>query len=229
MVPGPLRHLLFLSPHCDDAVLACGCVLESHPGSVVATVCAGRPRTGDAVTEWDAAAGFGPHDDVMAARRAEDLAALSLLGASPVWLDFRDRQYEPAHEPRDLQRAIDGLVRAIRPHALFIPLGLFHSDHRAVHDAAVKVSLVHRSLASFLYEDALYRRIPGLVEQRLTALADAGFSVTPVSFPSRDPSERKMQAVQRYRSQLCALTTRGRPGYLDAVSPERYWRMTRAV
>jgi LmbE family N-acetylglucosaminyl deacetylase len=229
MVPGPLRHLLFLSPHCDDVVFACGGVLESHPGSVVATVCAGRPGTVSAVTEWDAAAGFGPHDDVMAERRAEDLAALSLLGAWPLWLDFLDHQYQPAHEPRDLQRAIDALVRAIRPHALFIPLGLFHSDHRAVHEAALQVSLVHRSLASFLYEDALYRRIPGLVDQRLTALAEAGFSMTPVSFPSRDPSERKMQAIRRYRSQLRALTTRGRPGYLDAVSPERYWRLTCAL
>jgi hypothetical protein len=74
MLPAPLSNLLVLSPHCDDAVLACGEMLEAHPGSVVATVFAGCPPAGAPLTEWDRAAGFQAGDDVMNARRAEDLA-----------------------------------------------------------------------------------------------------------------------------------------------------------
>ena len=55
----------------------CGQLLFSHPGSVVITALAGPPASYETVTGWDAAAGFRPGDDVIAARRAEDRAALA--------------------------------------------------------------------------------------------------------------------------------------------------------
>src|SRR5689334_10074107 len=85
--------VVVISPHLDDAVFGCGQLLALHPGSVVSTALAGRPPSYATVTGWDAAAGFRPGDDVIAARRAEDRAALQILDARPVWLDFTDDQY----------------------------------------------------------------------------------------------------------------------------------------
>lgn len=223
MAQGELNPVLVLSPHCDDAVFACGQMLEAHPGSLVATVCAGRPPAGAPLTEWDRAAGFGPADDVMGMRREEDRAALGLLGAAPLWMDFRDSQYGPTHSAADLQDAIGRVIRLVRPAAVFVPMGLFHSDHRSVHEAAILVAERHRDCRWFLYEDALYRRIPGLVDERLRLVTEAGFLLTPVSFPVRTSCGRKAEAVHCYRSQLRALSTKGRPGHEDALAAERYW------
>ncbi|HEU4684763.1 MAG TPA: PIG-L family deacetylase [Nitrospira sp.] len=227
MLPGTLRDLLVLSPHCDDAVFACGRLLESHPGAVVATIFAGSPGVGNPRTEWDCAAGFGPQDDVMAVRRAEDRAALRLLGARPLWLGFLDDQYRPRHRLEEVRQAVACLVRDLQPSAVFLPLGLFHADHRAVHEAARQSSAMYPKPGWFVYEDALYRRIPGLVEERLREVDRAGWFLSPTSFPTCHRSERKMQAVRCYQSQLRALGTKGRPGYVDALSPERYWRLLR--
>ena len=58
------------------------------------TAFAGRPaRYPDDATSWDARADFEAGDDVVAARRREDEAALAALAARPTWLDFPDPQY----------------------------------------------------------------------------------------------------------------------------------------
>ena len=226
MLPAPLSRLLILSPHCDDAVFACGDVLESHPGSVVATVFAGRPPADRPLTVWDSAAGFRAGDDVMGTRQAEDRAALSQLGATPLWLDFLDSQYIPHHTDADLDEALERLIRVLEPAALFVPLGLFHSDHRAVHEAAMRVASGHRTRTWFLYEDVNYRRIPGLTVQRLHSLEAGETAIEPVSFSVRTASLRKARAVDCYRSQLRALSSKGRPGHLDAFAAEHYWRLS---
>jgi LmbE family N-acetylglucosaminyl deacetylase len=51
MAPGPFQRLLVVSPHCDDAVLSCGSLLETHPGSAVVTVFAGTQPAGQPLTE----------------------------------------------------------------------------------------------------------------------------------------------------------------------------------
>jgi LmbE family N-acetylglucosaminyl deacetylase len=89
-------RLIVVSPHLDDAVLGCGHLLAQRPGAVVITVFAGRPPRRERVTPWDAAAGFGPGDDVVGARRMEDRRALGALGARPLWLPFLDAQYGPS-------------------------------------------------------------------------------------------------------------------------------------
>ncbi len=225
MVPGFLCNVLFLSPHCDDVVLSCGQLLETCPGSIVATIFAGSPAAGAPITEWDLAGGFRPGDDVMNMRRAEDAAALTLLGGVPLWLNFHDRQYGPPHSPSELQAAVTGLIESLQPAVVFIPLGLFHSDHISVHEAALRAAPAQRGRAWFLYEDAIYRRLPGLVEERVRLIKEKGIDLEPISFPVRCPSERKMQAVECYRSQVRALSTKGRPGHRDALAPEQYWRV----
>src|SRR5690242_7567872 len=132
-----MGDVLVVSPHCDDAVFACGDYLATHPGAIVVTVFAGRPPAGSALTAWDAAAGFRSADEVIAARRAEDRAALALLGAVPIWMEFRDAQYGPSPSPDDLVRALGALLATLRPRTLVLPLGLFHSDHDLAHRATL--------------------------------------------------------------------------------------------
>jgi LmbE family N-acetylglucosaminyl deacetylase len=218
--------VLVVSPHCDDAVFACGDFLATHPGAVVLTVFAGRPAPGSALTDWDAAAGFRAADEVIAARRAEDRAALDLLGAVPLWMDFRDAQYGPSPTPNDLIQAIGPLLETLRPRTLVLPLGLFHSDHDLAHRATLALAKPVRGRAVFWYEDAIYRRLPGLVAERVRTLVRSGFPVRR-SAPVRagGASSRKRWAVRCYRSQLRALDGPGRPGIADAFHEEALWRL----
>jgi len=213
-----------LSPHCDDAVLGAGELLASRPGSIVVTIFAGRPPAGAPLTEWDAAAGFTDGDDVMAARRAEDRAALSLLAARPCWLQFRDAQYGGPLGADAIVGDVAAAIKAWRPATVAIPLGLFHDDHRTTHEAGLRVARRRPDLEWLLYADALYRGITGAVESRTAALAAAGFTLTPLP-PATGHASLKRRAVGCYRSQLRALATPGRPGTADALQPERYWRL----
>lgn len=226
-----------VSPHLDDGVFACGALLASRPGSVVVTALAGGPGAGgrrggglvsgwEHVTPWDAACGFGPGDDVIAARRAEDREALSILGAAPVWLDFPDAQYGPSPPPELLREALARAIEPLRPEAVFVPLGLFHSDHVLVSVAAL--GLVHERPAHepYAYEDAMYRRLDGLTEGALARIRSLGVEPSPVDIPAPpDCLARKRRAVQCYRSQLRGLATAGRLGHEDAFAPERFWRL----
>jgi LmbE family N-acetylglucosaminyl deacetylase len=226
MLPARLCNILVLSPHCDDAVFACGALLESHPRTLVATIFAGRPPADFPLTEWDQAAGFGPRDDIMGMRRAEDREALTTLGAIPLWLDFLDSQYRPRHTADDLGEAVEQLLCLCRPSAVVAPLGLFHDDHRAVHQAALRTARRHAAPIWFLYEDANYRLIPGLTARRLSELTAEGWALHDASFPTRPDASRKKDAVHAYASQLRALASKGRPGHSDALAAERYWRIT---
>ena len=98
--------MLVISPHLDDAVLSCGALLAAHRGAVVATVFAGVPRDPRQRTEWDARSGFADAAEALAARRAEDAAALAELGAAPRWLDFRDDQYGDPERVDELAAAL---------------------------------------------------------------------------------------------------------------------------
>lgn len=215
---------LFVSPHLDDAVFACGQWIASSPSSIVVTIFAGAPPADAVLTAWDAECGFGDGDDVVAARRAEDRAALALLGATPIWLDFRDDQYG---EPRTAQTIADTLASVIGPEraaAIHFPLGLFHRDHLRASDACAMLVDRVTAHAFHVYEDALYRRIAGAVDERRNALRERGLDLVRCT-PSLacDAQSRKREAVACYRSQLRALRTREAHGDLDA--PEAHWRV----
>lgn len=221
MPPRPL----FLSPHLDDAVFACGRLLASLPHATVATVFAGRPET-PVVTEWDRASGFAPGDDVIGARRDEDRRALGLLGARPLWLDFRDSQYAAPPSAAALARSLHALLEAGDPGAVFFPLGLFHADHRLTREAGLLLMARHPRRQWFAYADALYRRIDGLAQAALAELQRRGFAPAARGFDEAPGADaRKAAAVACYRSQLRALATPGRPGHADLVAPEEYWRV----
>jgi LmbE family N-acetylglucosaminyl deacetylase len=214
-----------VSPHCDDAVLGCGELLAGHPGAGVVTVFAASPPSDAPLTPWDEAAGFQAGDAVMEARREEDRAALAVLGASPVWLEFRDAQYGPSPAPEDIARALEPALGR-RPGAVFIPLGLVHPDHQLAHAASLLVVRRRPELAWFAYEDAIYRRSArDLVGERIHELAAAGFAPTRASLDLGSAAGRKRVAIECYRSQLRALASPIGPGYDDAFAPEGYWRL----
>ena len=230
------RPVLVVSPHLDDAVLGCGQLLALSPGSVVVTVFAGSPPAGDHLTEWDAAAGFQLGDDPMARRREEDRAALGVLDARPVWLDFLDAQYQSSPTVEEIAARLEPLVRECETQRVLIPLGLFHSDHHLTHAACLAVArrypdlnTVDRSdfdIGWIAYEEPSYRHVLGLVEERFEALRNAGVTATCVASTDGELGmAQKRRALAQYRSQLRALSTPGRPGYANAYEPERYWAL----
>lgn len=222
----PRCPVLVLSPHLDDAVFACGRLLASVPSATVATIFAGRPPPDIPLTEWDRASGFHSGDDVIGARRNEDRAALGLLGATPLWLDFRDRQYGLPPESDEVAERLERVLDERHPEMVFFPLGLFHSDHHLTYDAALLLLGRHPELEWVAYEDRLYRRLQGLGEEKIGHLRRIGLAPQPIRFPElADASDRKSRAVAQYRSQLRALATPGRPGHQDVFGTEAYWRL----
>ena len=141
--PDELVRTVIVSPHLDDAVLGCGRFMAAHPDVTVLTVYAGRPaRYPEPMTHWDTISGFRPGDDVLAARRAEDVAALAELGATPRWLDFVEHQYLDRASWVGPDQTVDTLaaeLRALDPTAVLVPFGLANPDHGATHDAAMVV------------------------------------------------------------------------------------------
>ena len=225
MPPAHDCPLAVISPHLDDAVFSCGRLLAAHPGARVVTVFAGRPPPTQALREWDAAAGFAPGEDMIGARRAEDAAALAVLGAEPIWMDFRDAQYDDPPDPDALADGLEAALRALGAGAVFVPLGLFHSDHLLAHAAGVRALRCHPEWPAYLYADAIYRRYDDLLARRLAELSAAGYALTAASPPQSADLERKRRAVDCYASQLRALDTPGRPGVADLWEPEHYWRV----
>lgn len=217
------QPVIVVSPHLDDAVFGCGQLLAARPGSVVVTVFAGAPPSYETVTEWDALAGFRPGDDVMAARREEDARALAILNAHPIWLEFRDSQYQCSPTAPEIADALERAIGESDLRAVFIPLGLFHSDHHLAHAAALDVLRRRPDLAWFAYEEAMYRTIPNLVAERITALGQAGIGAKRAGESSPCGHAAKERAIACYASQLRALAAPKKPGYEDAREAERYW------
>ncbi|SAK90101.1 LmbE family protein [Caballeronia temeraria] len=221
-------RLLVISPHLDDAVFSCGAALAASPGAVVCTVFAGAPRD-ERVTEWDTQCGFADARDAMRTRRAEDAAALEVLGARAVHLHFLDAQYmeDDANTPAYIAASLLDVIHHHACDVVFIPLGLFHSDHALVHEASCIACVSDTSVTCIAYEDCLYRCMNGLVQRRIAELASQGIEATPLLEPVDAGTfqrcfETKQRAVQRYASQLRAF---GPHGYDDVLALERFWTL----
>lgn len=228
--PGSFGRALFISPHLDDAAFACGELIARLPEALVATVFAGEPAAAGTLTEWDRAAGFGSSHEALAGRREEDREAIGQLGAWPIWLNLNDAQYGPSPAVADVAQALRRLLVQCEPEAVFFPLGLFHGDHRLARRAAAMLARACSGCDWFVYEDALYRNLPGESERGRQALRRDGIGLAPFVFapPDAGAVARKRRAVACYRSQLRALGTPGRLGTGDLAAPETYWQALRA-
>jgi LmbE family N-acetylglucosaminyl deacetylase len=218
-------RILVVSPHLDDAVLSCGLLLAAHPDAVVCTIFTAPPDV-NMSTDWDRDSGFADAFEAMRVRKWEDARALGTLGVSPIHLPFRDAQYlaSPSHDA--LVVALKETVSKVKPAILAIPCGLFHSDHTMVADACLALMHPVENIAVLAYEDVPYRRIPGVLQDRLRALLERGVVAEPTDFTTTEMDARhhdlKLAALDKYQSQLRAFGPEGRVG-LD--SPERYWRL----
>ena len=213
--------LVAISPHLDDVALGCADLVAASGGAVVVTVTAGRPGL-HPLTAWDRQCGFGPDDDVVGARRAEDEAALAELGACPLWLDFLDHQYGPPPAHRQLVESLGGVVADQEATVVASPLGLFHEDHVMTAAACISAARQSRVARWLLYEDAIYRAVDGRAAAALGVLETSGWELDEVTVPPA--GERKRRAITLYTSQVRGLATQ----LDDAYLPERYWELRRA-
>lgn len=230
--PSELERIVVLSPHFDDAAMGAGQMLIRHAEAetTVVTVLGGRPPVyPDPPSPWDALGGFRSGDDVVGVRREEERAAMAVLGAEPLWLDFPDHQYlAEADRPKaqDVAPVLEEAIADKRPTAVFVPMGLANPDHVMTHDAALMVRASHQDWAWFAYEDHGYKHIPGLLAWRVSKLFRSGLWPTPALVPVAADLERKRKAIWCYASQIApleqdhALTER-----LDANVPEQFWRL----
>jgi LmbE family N-acetylglucosaminyl deacetylase len=234
VAPEELRRIVVVSPHLDDAVLGCSTLMAAHPGVTVVTVFAGRPAEYPSpMQHWDSLCGFVDGDEVHVARRAEDAAALALLDATPVWLDFVEHSYLERADwvrPDAVVDTLDERLRALEPTAVFAPFGLANPDHDCTHDAAMLVRdrFLERAddAAWFCYEDTGYKHIPGLLAWRVARLFRRGVWPTPAAVPVDTNRDLKAAAVACYPSQLLALEAEWAiAGKLDAPAPEQFWRL----
>ncbi len=230
VAPATLARLVVVSPHFDDAAMGAGHLIASYPGTTVITVMGGRPPAyPDEPSDWDAAGGFGTGDDVVGVRREEDRAAMTILGAEAVWLDFSDHQYlVPAERPTPerVAPALEAALVDAAPSAVFFPMGLANPDHVVTHEASLLVRRRHEEIAWFCYEDHGYKHIPGLLSWRVARLLRSRPWATPAIVPHTADEDLKRRAIWCYRSQIAplerehALTAR-----MEGRVPEQFWRL----
>jgi LmbE family N-acetylglucosaminyl deacetylase len=228
LAPGVLDRIVVVQPHFDDAALGAAYVLAEHPGSAVVTVCAGKPDAyPDPPSDWDALGGFTGADDIVAIRRDEDLAALAILEAEPVWLDFVDHQYltpETMAARQTVADALEGAINEQEPTAVFLPMGLANPDHALTHDAGMLLAASRGDITWFCYEDGGYKHIPGMLAWRIAKLFRSDLWPTPAIVPATPDAERKRAAITAYTSQLAPLDQgHALEERLSANVPEQHW------
>ncbi len=218
---------LYLSPHFDDVALSCGGSVFRHTAIgdsvLVVTITAAEPAddfhstTVEALhRRWADSLGGAPPPAMVARRRAEDQAALSLLRADVLHLPFLDCIYRagPAGEPlypgpMDMfgafnpadEAIIDAVAEAFRalPAAgqIYAPLGVGnHIDHRVARGAAERVfgELTY-------YEDYPYTLAAGALEAVLPPESRHEWSAE-VTWLTETALRTKIEAVAAYQSQL---------------------------
>jgi LmbE family N-acetylglucosaminyl deacetylase len=222
--------VLLFSPHFDDAALGAAHLLGAHPDSLVVTVFGGPPpQYPDPPSEWDALGGFTTGDDVVVLRREEDVAAMKVLDARPLWLEFVDYQYL-AKEDRATNETIAAEISRViddeQPTAVFLPMGIANPDHVSTHEAGVLVAEQRTDLAWFCYEDSGYKHIPGMLAWRVSKLFGSNLWPTPMIVPTVVDHDRKRAAIECYQSQLAPLNRDHALGSrIGGSVPEQFWQL----
>ncbi len=112
-------------------------------------------------------------------------------------------------------------------------MGLANPDHVLTHEAGllVRESLLagragDRPPAWFVYEDAGYKHLPGLLAWRISKLFRGGLWPTPAVVPVQPDMAAKRTAIELYKSQIGPLERDHLLSErLAANTPEQYWRL----
>jgi LmbE family N-acetylglucosaminyl deacetylase len=227
-----MKHV-YLSPHLDDAVMSCGGIIHRQISSgdqvLAITIFSGNHQGGElspfALVQhsyW----GNPPHP--MLLRRAEDAAALALLGADVQHLDYPDAVYRAAPDGKwiytdeealwqavsladplagegsqALADRLDALLSPADQTVVYVPLGVGrHVDHQIVHAAARR--LLQRGYRLAFYEDVPYAMTPGATELAVTAAGADEWKAEAVPLDPEDLAA-KVSALSYYRSQMYVL------------------------
>jgi LmbE family N-acetylglucosaminyl deacetylase len=228
--PAVFSRIVVVSPHFDDAAMGAGHLLASYEDTTVVTVLAGPPPSyPDPPSEWDALGGFVAGDDVVAARRLEDVAAMAVLESAYRWLEFSDHQYLAPPDrptPADVAPTLAAVIDEIDPTAVFFPMGLGNPDHVMVHDASLLVRIDQLDREWFCYEDHGYKHIPGLLAWRVAKLLRAHPWPTPAIVPHEPDEARKRKAIFCYASQIPPLENEhALSARLEGHVPEQFWHL----
>lgn len=215
--------VLLVSPHLDDAVLSVGATIAALTTAgaqvLICTVFAGRPKPpfSPVADAFHADCGLGP--DAIEIRRKEDLAALTLLGADALHLDFLDAVYrrtgdewvcrspramfDPGQPPEPallngIAREVHRLIETFEPAQVWTCAAIGqHVDHRITRAAVTLACAGTRRL--LLWEDLPYAFNYRPPHQH-------GVESPPIVHAEH--LELKLAALARYSSQLRMLWPR---------------------
>jgi LmbE family N-acetylglucosaminyl deacetylase len=249
---------VYLSPHLDDAVLSCGGLIHRQAKSgqppLVITLFSGQPGTDIQLSAFAQSqhARWGSPEDVMALRWAEDQAALTLLGADYLRLNYLDCIYRgrdhsdqpdwyyaseealfgPVHAaenglPDELATVLREFIPPGKNVTLYAPLTVGnHVDHQLTFAAAVIMRSQDWSLR--FYEDYPYVETVGTLAAALAARGAGHWR--PLVMPlEEDNLAAKVEAIACYESQLGVLfgSTEAMQNrvksYVTDVGGERLW------
>lgn len=205
----PSGSVAVLSPHLDDAAFSLGATISAAAAAgaqvEVVTVFAGDPDAADPAGPWDAASGFETAGEATRGRREEDARACELMGATPVWLPFRDHSYPPVASEDDVWAAI---AEAIRDAGTVLAPGapLHHEDHLWLTRGLLERGLAEDKRLGLYVEQpyAIWTDQPMEMPAEVQALLPAPprWSAPPAGIAHR---RRKARASEAYRSQLPGL------------------------
>ena len=157
---------LYVSPHADDAALACASRLlgERARGQRVLVLVLFESEAGPAVTE-------------LLARGADvSLAGLAPAARRHQGAPFKSIGFERSDEDALALEAVVRLCSDVAPRVkarqVYVPLGVGgHIDHRLAHEAALQVLVDEPGRNLFLYEERPEAFAPGAVRVRLGLVA----------------------------------------------------------
>lgn len=227
-----MNHV-YLSPHLDDAVLSCGGMIHQQASNgeavQVLTIFAGEYRDGSLSPFAQVQHGYwGNPQNPMLLRRAEDAAALALLGADACHMDYLDAVYRTGPGGEWLYDNEEALWQKVRPAdplagegigavvdrleillpvseqaQIYAPLAVGrHVDHQVVHAAAH--GLLARGYRLAFYEDIPYAMTPGATDSAVAAAGAEDWQVDTVPLGPEDLAA-KVAALSYYRSQIYVL------------------------
>jgi LmbE family N-acetylglucosaminyl deacetylase len=143
---------VMVSPHLDDAALSASARL-GRGGATVVTVFTAVPPAGWPTTRWDLLTGAASSRERQRERRAEDAAAMAMLGAHSVYLELPELLYRDG--PPDLGPAAERLTGCFsRAEQVWLPAAISgHRDHLLARDLGMDAAARAGHTEVTLYAD----------------------------------------------------------------------------